>query len=597
MSASDQSAWLEAPRVDVNTFQKIWAALNTRAAANAHTDAVIAKLVQLDSKGAEKAISQVLESLRLSLSEREAQRSGTDLIGCSLINTATYLLLRHGGSPQLRSKLEPYVKHPAHARFVELMDVWAWQQEGVGAFVRCLAKITCHPGMEAPLLFNSELLDIASSKSLSLILFRRIVQDSSLACTALQHCARELSQPVLDTQKTALLHVVRICLCSLPLLPADILAALLTAVRPLYLYPLPLGKFARDVLRMLGQEEQRPGSLMSFGACSASFACGVDPSEISSISRHFHVHPANLICNPEARLGYYATCFLQENSPPFLSPDLLSLLYLYTSAIAAMSKTLSNAWASKSDVLAQSLIAARDSSLDVSGDVSTIREICLAVMEGHQQNKGLDDVVGFDLEALHSAKLEAATVALATKVSVLTQQQEGQEVLFRASETAEWPDSSNRSTFWCVLCFLTIPPPPSPTHCFTHFLRSSVLRRCVAAWAPVPYSYLPWAADSSDGASLSLAPPQDARFKPSCFVTVLKNILCNQAAASSVVRVVVGGGDGTVNLFVGALAILHALEPDLVAKTSILVYLLPLGRCNRLASFIACYDCWFARQM
>jgi hypothetical protein len=110
-----------------------------------------------------------------------------------------------------------------------------------------------------------------------------------------------------------------------------------------------------------------------------------------------------------------------------------------------------------------------------------------------------------------------------------------------------------------------------------------------------PYTFLPWAADSADGASLAL--PQDARFKPSCFVTVLKNILSNQAASSSVVRIVLGGGDGTINLFVGALAILHALESELVAKTSIVVYLLPLGRCNRLASFIACYDCWFARQM
>lgn len=111
----------------------------------------------------------------------------------------------------------------------------------------------------------------------------------------------------------------------------------------------------------------------------------------------------------------------------------------------------------------------------------------------------------------------------------------------------------------------------------------------------MPYTFLPWAADSADGASLVL--PQDARFKPSCFVTVLKNILSNQAASSSVIRIVLGGGDGTVNLFVGALAILHFSDPELVSKTSIIVYLLPLGRCNRLASFIASYDCWFARQM
>jgi len=453
MSTPDPSAFLEAPRVDVNTFQKVWAALNTKASVNMHAEAIIAKLVQLDSKGAEKTVSQLLESLRLSLSDREAQRSGIDLFGCSLISTTTYLLLRHGGSPQLRSKLEPYVKHPAHVRFVELMDVWAWQQEGVGAFVRCLSKISCHLGMESPLLFNSELLDIASSKSVSLILFRRIVQDSSMACAALQQCVRELLQPLPDIQKMALLNVVRICLCSLPLIPADILAAMLRAVRPLYLHPLPLGKFARDVLRMLGQEEQRPGTLMSFGACSASFACGFDIAETSSISRHFYSHPANLIFNPEARLGYYATCFLQENSPPFLNPDHFSLVCLYASAVSAMLKTPSNIWASKSDVLAHSLIAARDASFDVSEDVATIREICFAVMEGHLQNKGLDEVVGFDLEALHSANLEAATQALAAKSAVFCQNQDVQEVL-RVSETAaDWPDASNRSTFWCASLF------------------------------------------------------------------------------------------------------------------------------------------------
>lgn len=130
---------------------------------------------------------------------------------------------------------------------------------------------------------------------------------------------------------------------------------------------------------------------------------------------------------------------------------------------------------------------------------------------------------------------------------------------------------------------------------FLHAPGSSVLRRCVGAWLHMPYTFLPWAADSADGASLVL--PQDARFKPSCFVTVLKNILSNQAASSSVIRIVLGGGDGTVNLFVGALAILHFSDPELVSKTSIIVYLLPLGRCNRLASFIASYDCWFARQM
>ena len=110
----------------------------------------------------------------------------------------------------------------------------------------------------------------------------------------------------------------------------------------------------------------------------------------------------------------------------------------------------------------------------------------------------------------------------------------------------------------------------------------------------MPYTFLPWAADSSDATSLVLS--QDTRFKPSCFVTVLKNILLNQAA-SGVVRIVLGGGDGTVNLFVGALAILHVSDPDLFSKSNIIVYLLPLGRCNRLASFIASYDCWFARQM
>ena len=110
----------------------------------------------------------------------------------------------------------------------------------------------------------------------------------------------------------------------------------------------------------------------------------------------------------------------------------------------------------------------------------------------------------------------------------------------------------------------------------------------------MPCTFLPWAAGSADGASLVLS--QETRFKPSCFVTVLKNILLNQAA-SNIVRIVLAGGDGTVNLFVGALAILHVSDPELLAKTSIIVYLLPLGRSNRLASFIASYDCWFARQM
>jgi hypothetical protein len=106
---------------------------------------------------------------------------------------------------------------------------------------------------------------------------------------------------------------------------------------------------------------------------------------------------------------------------------------------------------------------------------------------------------------------------------------------------------------------------------------------------------LPWAADSADGTSHVLF--EDARLRPSCFVTVLKNILTNQASSSSVIRIVLGGGDGTINLFVGALAILHVSEPQLVSQAIIIVYLLPLGRCNRMASFIASYDCWFARQM
>jgi hypothetical protein len=450
MSAPDPSAVLDAPRVDVNSFQKIWAALSTKAAVNMHAEAVISKLVQLDAKGAEKALNQVLESLRLSLSEREMQRSGIELFGCSLINTATYLLLRHGGSPQLRSKLEPYVKHPSRVRFVELMDVWAWQQEGVAAFVRCLSNTWCHHGMESPLLFNSELLDIACSKSLSLILFRRIVQDSSMACAALQQCVRELSLDLPVSHKIAVLNVARLCICSLPQIPADVLAAMLRAVRPLYMFPLPLGKFARDVLRMLGQEQQQPGGLMSFGACSAAFACGIDTPELSSISRLFSVHPASLIFNPEARLGYYATCFLQENSPPFLDPDQLSLLFSHASAIAAMSKSLSNSWASKSDVLACSLIAVRDGALDANEEISSIRQICMTIMRDHQCHKDSDEAVGFDLEALHFANLEAATLAIVTKAAAVSQHPDIQEGLRRDSEIADWPDSSNKSTSWCA---------------------------------------------------------------------------------------------------------------------------------------------------
>lgn len=455
MSAPDASAYLDAPRVDVNSYQKSWAALSSKAGVNMHAEAIVSKLAQLDAKGAEKTLNQVLDSLRSSLSERELQRSPIELLGCSLVNTATYLLLRHGGSPQLRSKLEPYIKHPSRTRFVELMDVWAWQQEGVGTFVRCLSNTWSHHGMESPLLLNSELLDIACSKSLSLILFRRVVQDSSMACAALQQCVRELSLDSPLSHKTAALNVARMCLCSLPLIPADILAALLRAVRPLYLCPLPLGKFARNVLRMLGHEQEQPGALMSFGACSASFASGIDTVTRSSISRLFPVYPASLIFNPEARLGYYATCFLQENSPPFVNPDDLCLLLLHASAIAAMSKTLSNSWASKSDVLAYSLIAARDKSLDVREDISNIRELCSTIMRDHDSHKSSDEAVGFDLEAVHSAKLEATVLALATRVAAVTHQLDIQEGLKQlglgdsgTSETADWPDSSSRSTSW-----------------------------------------------------------------------------------------------------------------------------------------------------
>lgn len=460
MSAPDPSAYLDSPRVDVNTFQKIWAALNTKAAINLHAEAAISKLLQLDSKGAEKSLNQALENLRLSLSEREMQRTGIELYGCSLINTATNLLLRHGGSSQLRSRLEPYVKHPSHVRFVELMDVWAWQQEGAGAFVRCLSKVWCHHGMESPLMFNSELFDVACSKGLSLILFRRVVQDSSMACAALHQCARELSLTSPDTQKLALLNLVRMCLSSLPVIPLDVLAVLLRAVRPLYMHPLPLGKFARDVLRVLGHEQQQPGSLMSFGACSAAFACGIDSATIginASISRFFPSHPATLIFNPASRLGYYATCFLQENSPPFFNPDELSLLFLHASAIAVMSQTPSNNWALKSDVLAHALLAARDSALDIREDVSNIRGICLGIMRDHQSHLGLDDAVGFDLDALHFSVLDAATRALATKAIAVSDLHDFEESMKRVGlgcseipDNAEWPDASNRSTIWCA---------------------------------------------------------------------------------------------------------------------------------------------------
>jgi hypothetical protein len=455
MSAPDPSACLDAPRVDVNSFQKIWASLNTKATVNIHAEAIVTKLVQLDLKGAEKALNHVLESFRLSnmLSEREMQRSGIDLFGCCLMNTITYLLLRHGGWPQLRSRLEPYVKLPSHSRFVELMDVWAWQQEGVGSFVRCLSNVWCHHGMESPLVFNSELLDVACSKSLSLILFRRIVQDSSMCCAALQQCVRELAQHLPDSHKLALLNLIRMCLCSLPLIPSDLLGALLRAIRPLYLCPLPLGHFARDVLRMLGQEQQQPGSFMSFGACSAAFASGIDSAKISSMSHLFPLHPASLIFNPEARLGYYATCFLQENSPPFLNPDQLSLLYLHASAVAAASKSQSNAWATRSDVLAHAMIAAQHGSLDISEDVSSIRELCETIMSDHRVHKNSDDAVGFDLEAMYFSRLESATVSLATKVMAVSHDLDIQEGLNQLqlgapgiSDASDWPDSSNRST-------------------------------------------------------------------------------------------------------------------------------------------------------
>jgi hypothetical protein len=35
---------MDAPRVDVNSFQKIWAALSTKAAVNMYAEAVISKL-------------------------------------------------------------------------------------------------------------------------------------------------------------------------------------------------------------------------------------------------------------------------------------------------------------------------------------------------------------------------------------------------------------------------------------------------------------------------------------------------------------------------------------------------------------------------
>jgi hypothetical protein len=463
MSAPDSSAYLDTPRVDVNTFQKIWASLCTKAAVNLHAEAVISKLATLDLKGVEKSLNQALENLRLSLSERETQRTGIELFGCSLINTATYLLLRHGGSSQLRSRLEPYVKHPSHARFVELMDVWAWQQEGAGAFVRCLSKIWCHHGMESPLPFNSEISDVACSKAVSLILFRRVVQDSSMACAALQQCVRELSLASPETQKMALLNVVRMCLSSLPVIPADVLAALLRAVRPLYMHPLPLGKFARDVLRVLGHEQQQPGSAMYLGACSAAFACGVDTATIISTSGFVPSLPASLIFNPAARLGYYATCFLQENSPPFLHPDQLSLLFLHASAVAVMSQTLSSNWAFKSDVLAHALLAANDGTLDIREDVSNIRDACLGIMRDHQSHLGLDDAVGFDLDALHFSKLDAATRVLVSKAAAVSQFYDFEESMKRvghgASENpdnADWPDASNKSTFWCAHVLLLI---------------------------------------------------------------------------------------------------------------------------------------------
>jgi hypothetical protein len=206
---------------------------------------------------------------------------------------------------------------------------------------------------------------------------------------------------------------------------------------------------------MLGQEEQLPGSLISFGACSSAFACGINAAEGSSLLHHFPAHPASLIFNPEARLGYYATCFLQENSPPFLHPDYLSLLCLHASAVAALSKTPSSSWTVKSDVLAQSLVVARAGSFDASEDISSIREICTAIMSDHLAHRGLDDAVGFDLEALHTAKLEAAVDALAAKAAAAIQPSDVRAFFEQldvggqnSSETADWPDASLKSTPW-----------------------------------------------------------------------------------------------------------------------------------------------------
>jgi hypothetical protein len=132
-----------------------------------------------------------------------------------------------------------------------------------------------------------------------------------------------------------------------------------------------------------------------------------------------------------------------------------------------MSQTPSNNWAARSDLLAHALLAAREGALDISEEMSNIREICSDIMRDYQSHTGLDEAVGFDLDVLHFAKLEAATRALATKTAV-GDLHDFEESMKRSGvggpeslDNADWPDASNKSTFWCVhsypLCLLFIP--------------------------------------------------------------------------------------------------------------------------------------------
>lgn len=69
------------------------------------------------------------------------------------------------------------------------------------------------------------------------------------------------------------------------------------------------------------------------------------------------------------------------------------------------------------------------------------------------------------------------------------------------------------------------------------------------------------------------------------------------APESRIVRIAVAGGDGTLHNVVCGFLALKQCSPELFVNVDLRFYILPLGQCNYLASFLATYDGWYHRHV